>query len=150
MLSLTRKTDYALAALADMAQNSRNGASARDLSERLTLPLRALTNILNQLTHCGLVTSSRGTRGGYRLSRDPKDITFVELIEAVEGPMSLTRCSSKSKARRRSCGRIDFCELSETMQEVNAVLRRYLTRITLEHIASNALPPGWRIDAADE
>jgi Rrf2 family protein len=140
LFALTRKTDYALAALTDMASNSRNGASARDLSERLHLPLRALTNILNKLTHQGLVVSVRGAHGGYKLAKHPKDITLAELIEAVEGKVSLTRCSAGGNGRGRPCGRVDLCKVSRTMQQVHAVLVNYLTQVNLEHIASSSLP----------
>jgi len=137
---LTRKTDYALAALTDMASNSPDGASARDLSERLRLPLRALTNILNKLTHQGLVESVRGAHGGYKLAKNPKDITLAELIEAVEGKVSLTRCSGGGNGRGRPCGRVNLCQVSQTMQQVHAVLVNYLTQVNLEHIACSKLP----------
>jgi Rrf2 family protein len=123
-----------------MASNSHNGASARDLSERLRLPLRALTNILNKLTHQGLVVSVRGAHGGYKLAKNPKDITLAALIEAVEGKVSLTRCSAGGNGRGRACGRVDLCQVSQTMQQVHAVLVNYLTQVNLEHIATSRLP----------
>ena len=140
MLSLTRKTDYALTALTDMARNSVNGASARDMSERLRLPLRALTNILNQLTHHGLVVSMRGARGGYRLARQPEDISLVELIEAVEGPLSLTYCCDPSpKPSRRGCDRTDICKIRGAVQKVHASLREFLSQVSVRDIAWDTL-----------
>ena len=141
VLSLTRKTDYALAALADMARDGRGGSSARDLSERLQLPVRALTNILNHLKHRGLVLSIRGARGGYRLAKEAKEITLADLIEAVEGPVSLTRCSTPEEPDRPGCERSQVCEVSEAMQKVHATLLNCLSQVTLQDIASNNLPP---------
>ncbi len=94
MLLLTRKTDYALLALASLARQTPTGASARGLAERLKLPLPVLRNILKQLTSRGVLKSTRGTRGGYRLARSPHHITLAQLLEAIEGPMLLARCCS--------------------------------------------------------
>ncbi len=80
MLSLTRKTDYALIAMAELARRAPTMVSVREMSQRLGLPLPALTNILKQLTRSGLVTSTRGPNGGYRLARDPDRITLSELM----------------------------------------------------------------------
>ena len=86
MLLLTRKTDYALLALASLARQTPAGASARGLAERLSLPLPVLRNILKQLTSRGVLKSTRGTRGGYRLARSPEQITLAQLLAATEGP----------------------------------------------------------------
>jgi Rrf2 family protein len=131
-----------------MARNSVNGASARDLSERLRLPLRALTNILNQLTHHGLVVSIRGARGGYRLAKLPQDISLAELIEAVEGPLSLTYCCApQPNTNRRGCDRTDICKIRGAVQKVHASLRDSLNRVSLRDIAWDTV--GVQDDAAE-
>jgi DNA-binding IscR family transcriptional regulator len=74
------------------------------------------------------------------LAKSPKDITLAELIEAVEGKVSLTRCSAGAGGRGRPCARVDLCQVSRTMQQVHAVLVNYLTQVNLQHIASSDLP----------
>ncbi len=145
MRSLNRKTDYALAALTDLAKSNNGGASARDLSQRLQLPLRALTNILNQLKHRGLVSSIRGARGGYRLARNAKDISLAEVIEGVQGPIRLTLCCSDPRDEENGdCDREELCEVKDSMRIVHAGLRASLGRISLEDIARKQVT--WRTD----
>lgn len=141
MLSLTRKTDYALVALVDLARRSGKMASARELAQRLHVPPRALTNVLNRLKHHGLVTSVRGSVGGYRLAKVLKEITLAELIEAVEGPVKLTRCCTSDKdADNRKCERASWCDLSESIQKVHAGFKLFLDQVTLDDLASNRVP----------
>lgn len=137
MLSLTRKSDYALLALSDLARNGRKIASARDLSERLGVPVRLLTNILNQLTHEGLVVSTRGTKGGYGLAKDPEAITLADLVEAVEGPIQLTRCCpTPEEPHVDVCDMMSSCHMRTPMHKVHQGLREYLAGITLSDMIS--------------
>ena len=136
MLSLTRKTDYALVALADLARRESGVSSARDLARRLQVPLPALTNILNGLTHSGLVRSVRGVNGGYRLAKRPGEITLGELIEAVEGPIKLTRCCSDAiDVDSQRCDLEDSCDLRGPLHRVQASFKRFLSQVTLLDLA---------------
>ena len=82
MFSFTKKTDYALVALATLAEETAGGPetgrlSARQISERHGMPLPVLMNVLKDLVSVGLVTSTRGSKGGYSLARDPQAITIT-------------------------------------------------------------------------
>ncbi len=146
MLSFTRKTDYAIVALAHMARNGSGRWSARDLAERLEVPVRVLTNILNQLTHHGLVVSSRGTNGGYRLARRPEKISLASLIEAVEGPIRLTRCCPVGfEVDEPDCDRVHGCLVKEPLQTLHASFRGLLEQITVRDLACNTIPPAIRV-----
>jgi Rrf2 family protein len=138
---LTRKTDYALIVLADMVRNNLPQASARDLSRRSGVPLRILTNILNQLTHHGLVTSARGTNGGYRLARQPETISLAELMDAVDGPLRLTRCCvPEPEVAWKKCRIGAACPVSESIRKVHAGLLHMLGQVTLLDLAWNRVP----------
>ena len=89
MLSLTRKTEYALIALSHLASEPNRLASARGIADIYRIPLPVLTNVLKTLNRCELIKSERGARGGYRLAQEPKDISLASLIRAVEGPIRL-------------------------------------------------------------
>ena len=142
MLSLTRKTGYALAALADLARRGPAVASARDLASRVNVPLPALTNILNGLTHSGLICSVRGANGGSRLAKKPGEITLAGLIEAVEGPVKLTRCCPDAlEVNPRRCDREASCELRAPLHKVHASFRHFLSQVTLRDLAWNHVPP---------
>lgn len=147
MLLLTRKTDYALLALASLARQTPSGASARALSERLSLPLPVLRNILKQLTSRGVLKSTRGTRGGYRLARSPHQITLAQLLEAIEGPMRLARCCSVPEGEEEpECRLEESCLIRGNMRRVHASLMQFLDEVTLAQLAeqkgSEELEPG--------
>lgn len=138
MLSLTRKADYALAALAALARRGRAIASARDLSDQLRIPPRALTNVLNLMAQNGLVVSVRGAHGGYGLARPPAEITLTELFEAVEGPTRLARCCpGGAEARTKECELEGHCEIREPVYKLNFALRDLLSQVTVEDMAWN-------------
>lgn len=96
MLSLTRKTDYALVALARLAADSHNGSStpvsAREIAEAHGLPLPLMMNILKKLHRAGLISSTRGIHGGYILTHEPRAIRLTTVIEAIEGPLRVAVC----------------------------------------------------------
>lgn len=138
MLSVTRKFDYALVALVELTIRGTGTASARELAEQLHVPPRALTNILNRLTHDGLVISVRGSIGGYALARHPEEITLAELMEAVEGPIRLTRCCpADGEAKKPKCDRESLCRVRESMHQVHAGLKDFLAQVTLSDLASD-------------
>ena len=140
MLSLTRKTDYALLALAAMARNGSAKLSAPDLAQKFGVPLRLLTNILNRLKHEGLVESTRGTKGGYGLAMDPERITLAHLIEAVEGPMRLARCCpGEGDSEPDRCGLAESCLTKEAVRKLHGTLHRFLDQVTLSDLTFNTV-----------
>lgn len=142
MLSLTRKADYALVALAELAQRGEETLSARRLADAVHVPLPVLTNVLNQLLHNGLVISIRGSQGGYRLARDAKQINLAEVIEAIEGPARLAQCcgdsgglSISAHAEEQACNLESSCRIKAPVQRVHQSLRQFLSGIPLSQIA---------------
>lgn len=139
MLSISRKTDYALVALAGLVSDGRAGMSAHGLAQRLRLPFPALRNILKALTHHGLLISAKGSRGGYRLARSPEEITLAEVIRAVEGPPRLTLCCSigPDGQEDHQCYLEDSCRIKRSVRTVHHNLLEFLARVTLAQIASD-------------
>jgi len=143
MLSMTRKTDYGLVAMAELARYQGSQVTARAMSERIGVPLPALTNVLKQLAQSGLVTATRGPRGGYRLAHKPNEITLGQLIEAVEGPVRLTRCCSDGEPApddECKCDLEDSCRVKLPVQRVQESLLRFLDQVKLSHIADDQIP----------
>jgi Rrf2 family protein len=92
-MQITRQADYAVRAvqyLADMDNGSRAATSiiARDKH----IPPSFLAKIVSQLSVAGVVQTSRGARGGVSLARDPEQITLLEVVEAIDGPITLNEC----------------------------------------------------------
>lgn len=86
MLCLSKKTEYALTALAYMAMGGERVCSAREISEAYDLPLPLLMKILKCMQHHGLLQSTRGVRGGYRLVADLDDTTLFDVVAMMECP----------------------------------------------------------------
>ena len=143
MLSLTRKTEYALVAMTHLARHSPSMVSARDISKRFRLPLPVLTNILNHLTREGLISSTRGAKGGYSLTKESEEISLADLIDTVEGTFKLTACCAPPSAKSKpKCNLRDLCPVSSSMREVNSMIRQLLSEITLDQIVRDDVGGG--------
>jgi Rrf2 family protein len=93
VLQISRKIDYGLRAMIHLAGlPAGKVASLQDLSSTLHLPREFLAKILKVLAGRGLVRSSRGAHGGYQLARSAREISFLDVIESVEGPVQLNVC----------------------------------------------------------
>lgn len=141
MLSLTRKTDYALVALARLAQAAANGGrrlSARVIADEYDLPLQLLMSLLKSLHRAGLVASSRGVNGGYSLSRQPSRISIADVVEAIEGPARLTPCCADEEPAGQClmCSLTERCPVTHAIREVNGQIAGYLRTVTLEALMS--------------
>ncbi len=135
---LTRKTDYALVALAGLARQG-DAASARDLAEQLHLPLPVLRNILKDLATHGLLLSSRGPSGGYRLARAPHEISLADIVTVIEGPVQLvTCCPSDPDVTRPRCRLEDSCRIKSNVGRVHERLMEFLHDVTLDQIADES------------
>ncbi len=136
---LTRKTDYALVALAGLARQDNEAASARDLAGQLHLPLPVLRNILKDLATHGLLLSSRGPSGGYRLARDPHEISLADIVAVIEGPVQLLKCCPPDPdVARPRCRLEDSCRIKSNVGRVHERLMEFLHDVTLDQIADES------------
>lgn len=141
MLSLTRKTDYALVALAGLASDPPAAVSAHDLAERWRLPLPALRNILKDLARAGLLTSTQGINGGYRLARPAERITLAEVVDAIEGPVRLAVCCATPEGEQAEACRLeDSCRVKGAVRQVHQRLVEYFSRVTLADLLAEQAP----------
>jgi Rrf2 family protein len=98
-MQITRQADYAVRAvlhLAEMKNGGRAPTSKIALEEHI--PPSFLAKIVSQLSVAGLVQTSRGARGGVSLARDPSQITLLEVVEAIDGPIALNECVNNPNA----------------------------------------------------
>lgn len=139
MLTLTRKTDYALIALTHLSHSGDQCSSAREIAGQYGLPLPLLMNILKLLTQRGLARSVRGPRGGYALATDPKRITLNDIIGAVEGPIQLVQCIERHEDGQPSaggdCELMSCCPVRSPIHHIQDRLVRFLDDVTLADIA---------------
>ncbi len=145
MLSLNRKTDYALIALAYLADRGGQFASAREIAVAHALPLPLLMNILKSLNSRGIVRSTRGVRGGYQLGAALDRVSLYDLTLALEGA---ERASDRGEGEPECCGRykIDASPMHGPVHAFHSRLRRFLQEAKL----SDLVVPGRRIDVPVE
>jgi len=135
MLALTKKTDYALIALAELAKRAEAVVSAREISKRYGVPLALLTNILKGLNRAGIVKSERGAYGGYRLARPAECVNLNELITAIEGPFQFVRCAtSEVEHGQHNCELEPSCPIRLPAHRIRDRLTRLLEGVTLAEL----------------
>lgn len=136
MFALSRKTDYALIAMSELARRGDRWATAREIAVSARVPLPVLSNVLHLLRQSGLVAASRGARGGYRLAREPHEIALSELVEAVDGPFRLTVCCNDGDEHPEArCDLEPTCQIRGPVLQVHERLRHFLGNVTLDQIA---------------
>ena len=136
MLRVTKLTDYATVVLAALAVAPNRVHSAAELAERSRLELPTVSKVLKPLAHAGLVTSFRGASGGYRLARAPSQISLIEIVEAIEGPLGMTECSGEHS----SCEHEPHCGVQGQWRQINDVIADTLRGMTLAQMLPKAIP----------
>ncbi|MCB9112176.1 MAG: Rrf2 family transcriptional regulator [Anaerolineales bacterium] len=91
-MQITRQADYAVRAILHLARNGDTRTATSTIAEEQKIPPSFLAKIISQLSIAGLLHTSRGARGGVTLAREPKDISLLEVIEAIDGPIQLNEC----------------------------------------------------------
>jgi len=130
MLKLTKKADYGLIALRHLA-NVRRSASAKDIAETYRIPLPLLSKVLQKLARNGLLTSEHGTNGGYRLTRDPHEITALEVIRTIDGPIILTHCFTE----HGECDQSELCPVRDPLRKVHEGILQLLSSISIHDMS---------------
>ena len=131
MLRIGKLTDYATVILATLASDRSRLQNATALAERTHIAAPTVSKLLKQLQRAGLVVSTRGTHGGYQLARDPEAISAATILDALEGPLALTECSSATG----HCGIEHTCSTGRAWQRLNVAIRRSLSEVSLAQLA---------------
>ncbi|HEY8551217.1 MAG TPA: Rrf2 family transcriptional regulator [Vicinamibacterales bacterium] len=139
MLRLSKKTDYALMAMKHLAlQGEREASSAREIAEQYDIPVELMAKILQRLARRGLLASHQGTRGGYRLARTPTSISVADVIQAVDGPLTVTACSVHDTA----CGQYSKCNVRDPLWRIKDRILTALAACSISEMANDAPGPG--------
>ncbi len=131
MLKLTKKADYGLIALKHLAlRGATESVSTKDIAESYGIPLALLSKILQKLARNGFLRSEQGTNGGYRLAREPRFITALDVIRSIDGPIILTACFTD----HHECTHSERCSVREPLRKVHEGILRLLQNITIADI----------------
>jgi FeS assembly SUF system regulator len=127
MLRVTKLTDYATVLLTVLASRAGEVLSATELAEASGLEATTVSKVLKPLAQAGLVEGLRGVHGGYRLAHAAGDITLMQIIEALEGPLAITECSQHDS----QCGIAQQCGARTNWRLINDVVADALRGMTL-------------------
>jgi Rrf2 family iron-sulfur cluster assembly transcriptional regulator len=132
-MEITRQADYAVRSMIHLAELPLNNGrvSTATISEAEAIPLPFLTKVISRLATAGLVTTSRGMGGGVSLARPPDEITLLQVVEAVDGPIVLNHCLLRSG----TCEREPFCAAHDVWAEVQTHFVQELNAVTMRELA---------------
>lgn len=139
VLKLTKKTDYALMALHHMGfLADERLVNAKEIAEIYQIPVEMMAKILQTLSREGLIVSENGPKGGYALSRLPKDISVAEVIEVIEGPIGIADCVQDAVT---PCLQADTCTIRTPVAHIQARISALLTGMSVAEVhAMSAVP----------
>ena len=138
MLKLTKKADYGLIALKHLAVHGPASSSAKEIAETYGIPSPLLSKILQKLAKNGFLRSEHGTNGGYKLARDAREITALEVIRLIDGPIFLTACFTE----HGYCCHTDKCIVRDPLQKVHEGILRLLANITIADMSADSASDG--------
>lgn len=136
MLKLTKKADYGLIALRHLGVGGGRSASAKDIADAYRIPLPMLSKILQKLTRENLLVSEQGTNGGYKLARHPNDISALEVIRTIDGPIILTQCFTD----HAQCDQGSTCPVREPLRKVHEGILQLLSSISISDLSHDDMP----------
>jgi len=129
----TRRTDYGIRALLYLARSELPRVKAAEIAEEMDVPMRFLHQVLQELQRMRLVTSRPSRSGGYSLARPPADITILEIVEALEGPIEPAECA----LRGGPCHWGEVCALHWVWSAAQEALREQLASATLQQVVDD-------------
>jgi Rrf2 family protein len=134
MLRLSKKADYALIAMKHLAiRPDAASASAREIAEQYDIPVELMAKVLQRLARRGLVTSHQGTHGGYRLARAAAIISVADIIQAIDGPLTVTACSTEAE----NCDQYSKCSVRDPLWRIRERIVSALDTCSLQEISSD-------------
>ena len=137
MLRLSKKVEYALIALMDLAQKDNiEPVTAKYLAGTYNIPQELLGKVLQTLTRNEILISVQGVKGGYILGKSPDKISLSIIIESLEGPISMTSCNH-SETERCGCDLLTTCTIKSPMEVIQNELSKYFKNISLKDLKTN-------------
>ena len=138
MIKLNKMTDYAVVCLGILSRKSGYPMSASELSRQTGLTLYTVQKILKIIvSKSNLISAHRGALGGYILNRKSSEISVVEIIEVLEGPITLTACVDNSQ---NFCEASNICFLGGKWNKINDLIRKTLNDISLDDLLNFGTP----------
>lgn len=135
MIRLTNLADYAVVVMTAAAKARDPRLAAGNVAAATGLPAPTVAKLMGCLAKAGLLTSTRGVAGGFRLARDAGEITLVDIVEAIDGPIALTACAHDAPIE---CAIEGACQVKPHIGIVTRTVREALKAVTLAQLAGTA------------
>jgi len=130
-MEMTRAADYGLRAMMYLAGRTGSGSVLiGEIASSMQIPPQFLHKVMPRLVKAGLLHSRRGARGGYRLSRLPSEISALDVIESIDGPILVNRCLVGSS----DCGRLGACAIQTLCREAQDAIRKQFASRSLDQL----------------
>jgi Rrf2 family protein len=138
MFKLSKKADYGLIAVKHLATH-RNGhaCSANEISEEYGISTTLMAKVLQKLARQGLVAATHGSSGGYQLAKEPGQISALDVISAIDGPVLITSCVTS----HGNCDATDKCSVREPLRRVNESILHVLSAVTISQMSEDPQEP---------
>ncbi len=137
MLRFSKKADYALIAMKHLALRGDQATSAREIAELYGIPVELMAKVLQRLARRDLLVSSQGTRGGYKLSRSPRLMSVADVIQAIDGPVTVTACSTTDEA----CEQYATCNVRDPLWRLRERIVTALGTCSISELAADPPEP---------
>lgn len=132
---IRRDTDYAIRALVHLATREKDVVPVGEVAAAEDVPVEFLRKLLQRCARAGLVKPHRGPRGGFSLAKPPREITVLEVVEALQGPVAVNRCLLGKDA----CPRSPTCPLRRRWLEIGREVADFMREVTLEDLAAELI-----------
>lgn len=134
-MQFTKAEEYGLFGVVYLAESDRSRVvPLSEISEAQEIPEKFLAKIFQSLSRAGIVRSHRGVRGGFTLSRTPGTITMRQVLEPIQGPYHLMKCTENREACDKS--QVDFCALREVLLLAEHKLHSVFDQVTLADLVT--------------
>ena len=144
MLKFSKRADYALLALQYMAFLQRHDGrqprvvNTKEIAEEHFMPVELLAKVLQTLARNQIIESHHnGPKGGYVLGRQPRDITIIQVLEAIEGPLGITDCYHEEKEQ---CEQMDRCNIRTPLLKIQESIYKLLNDMSIEDMLMDESP----------
>ncbi|MCP4043800.1 MAG: SUF system Fe-S cluster assembly regulator, partial [Gammaproteobacteria bacterium] len=127
MLRLSKLTDYGILVMTYLAMEPSRLHASNEIALETKVASPTVSKLLKLLSRAGLLESERGSKGGYRLARRANDISIAQVVNALEGPVALTECSSESG----NCVQESSCSIRISFQRINNAILRALEEVSV-------------------
>lgn len=140
MITISRETDYAARVVLHLSlQEAGARATAQQIAAERLIPRALVRRVVTRLATAGIIETTRGTEGGIQLARPAADISLLQVVEAMEGPVALNRCAIEPE----TCPLSSACSVHEAWCRARDIIRLHLDQITFEQLAGKKENSSW-------